>query len=87
MSAIRVSKFANVLALMGTWMCPEALAWIATNSKRFDEVVVFLDADNTIVRMKARSIARQILFLRTRLIETKTDPKHLNDKELEEILA
>lgn len=75
LSAIKGAMVTDTLALLGTSLKPQALAFAAREG--YNEAVVWLDADNTQVRMAARTIARQ-LPIPTRMVETGDDPKNHN---------
>lgn len=77
LSAWRVSEVCDTIALCGTELHSPVITAIA--QERYTDAVVWLDADNPVVRMKARKIANRLNGLvTTHMIETGKDPKHEN---------
>jgi DNA primase len=68
------------MGLLGVSIKPQAIEAILKAG--YEEAVVFLDGDNPQVRMAARAIAKRLPFLRTRIVETGTDPKDYSKEEL-----
>lgn len=85
LSAWRVSEVMDCIALCGTEMHPPIIP--AIFNEGYTDAVVWLDADNPIVQMKARKIANRLNGLcQTHIIETGKDPKHENKAEVEQKL-
>ena len=81
LSCYRVARCGyNSIALMGTEISTEIIN--AIHEQCYVVAAIFLDADNPTVRIKARKIAKSLPFLRTVMIETGDDPKHMSDKDL-----
>lgn len=80
-SALRCSEICDTMSLLGVNIKPRMIEEIAKAG--YKEVVIFLDGDNPRVRMAARKIAKRLPFLRTRIVETGSDPKHYSPEELE----
>jgi len=83
-SAIRVSEFEDAISLMGTSIKDSVLKRILDEG--YTDAVVFLDGDNSIVKMKTRAIAKRLAFLNVRVIETGRDPKSYSVHELQHIV-
>lgn len=79
----RATPFDSI-ALMGTELKDGVKLALAQSD--YQNVIVFLDGDNPIVRMKARKIAKSLPFLRTTVVEDGRDPKRHTDEELCSIL-
>lgn len=75
----------DAIALMGTEIKDGVVA--AVQEGRYKEAVVFLDADNPTVRMKARRIAKRLAFTSTRVLETGKDPKRHTEEQLKCLLT
>lgn len=84
LSALRVSPIMDALACCGTELHSEAATFILTEG--YSRAIIFLDADNPTVRMKAREMAKK-LPIPTSLVETGKDPKHYPEAELRTILG
>lgn len=81
LSALRVAPICDSITVLGVFLKPEALSVIANSG--YEEAVIFLDGDNSQVKMAARRMATRLSpFLRTRIIETGKDPKLHTDEEL-----
>lgn len=80
LSALRVAKYADAMALCGTELHPEAASLILTEG--WKRAIVFLDGDNPTVKMKARKIASRLSWLVSEVVETGKDPKNHTDDEL-----
>ena len=78
LSAWRVAELTDAVSLMGTELKPQILTYLLQAG--YDRAVVYLDADNPVVRAKARKIASQLSFMPVELLETGKDPK-LEPKE------
>lgn len=77
LSAWRISEVCDAIALCGTELHSTVISAVAQEG--YTDVVVWLDADNPVVRMKARKIANRLNGLATtHMIETGKDPKHEN---------
>lgn len=83
-SAIKCVTVIDTIALLGTYVKPKVISDIAKED--YKDVYIFLDADNTNVRMKARSIAKRLPFVTCHVIETGKDPKHHTIPEIEELI-
>lgn len=81
LSALRGAEICDTLALLGVGLKPAAVVKIA--QMQYEKCVVFLDGDNTQVKLAARKIAKRLSFLRTEVVETGKDPKHHSKEELE----
>lgn len=84
LSGLRVGQLVDCIVLCGTSLRPSVIEALLTEG--YEEALIFLDADNSVVRRKARAIAKRLPFLRTRIVETGKDPKHHTDSELVELL-
>ena len=73
------------IALMGTEIKDSVID--AVREGRYGAAVIFLDADNPTVRMKARRIAKRLPFVHTRVLETGKDPKRHTEEELKCLLT
>lgn len=80
LSALRCSKFHDSIALLGVFLKPSMVQ--AISDRGYKNAIVFLDGDNTQVKLAARKIALRLPFLRTRIVETGQDPKKHSDEEL-----
>lgn len=77
LSAWRVSEVCDTIALCGTELHSPVINAVAQEG--YTDAVVWLDADNPVVRMKARKIANRLNGLAaTHMVETGKDPKHEN---------
>lgn len=85
LSAIRVAELYDAIALLGVNIKPAVLSHILRSG--YKRAVIFLDGDNTTVRLQARKIAKRLSWLDTKLIETGTDPKHYTKEELDTLLT
>lgn len=85
LSAWRVSEVVDSIALCGTELHSAVIT--ALFNEGYTDAVVWLDADNPIVRAKARKIANRINGLCwTHMIETGSDPKNENAAQVEDRL-
>lgn len=84
LSGLRMREICDVLVLCGTELRPSALAALAKEG--YQHAIVFLDADNPTVKMKARKIAQRLSWMKTSIIETGSDPKHYPKTTLEEMI-
>lgn len=85
LSAWRVAELADSLALMGTELKSQALAFLVRAG--YNRAIVFLDGDNPTVRMKARKIAQDLSFMpQVEVVETGKDPKLYSKDSLRELL-
>jgi hypothetical protein len=84
LSARRVADVADALALLSVDIKPTALGWVAR--ERYKEAVVFLDGDNSQVKLAARRLAQQLSFIPVRVVETGQDPKALPKAELDKLI-
>lgn len=85
LSAWRVSEVVDSIALCGTELHPAVIT--ALFNEGYTDAVVWLDADNPIVRAKARKIVNRINGLCwTHMIETGSDPKNENAAQVEDRL-
>ena len=80
MSAIKLSRYYNALAILGTQINPEAL----NIAIKFKEVIIYLDNDNAQVCQLQSRIKRRLEMLvpDVKLIKLDKDPKALTDQEL-----
>ena len=77
-SAIRVARVADVIALLTTTLNDDTLAKIAN----YDRYVVWLDDDNRQVKMNQLKLARRLsAFAPTKVIHD-TDPKRCSDERI-----
>lgn len=84
LSAIKCSNLIDTISLLGTYVKPKVISDIAKAG--YKDVYIFLDADNPVVRMKARGIAKKLPFVACHVIETGRDPKHHTIQEIEELI-
>lgn len=84
LSGHRVAEVADCLVLCGTELKPQALAFLAR--ERYNRAVVFLDGDNSIVKGKARKIARSLSWMQVGVVETGTDPKRYSKQEIDNLI-
>lgn len=85
LSAWRVSEVMDCIALCGTELHSPVISAVAREG--YTDAIVWLDADNPVVRMKARKIANRLNGLMvTHMIETGKDPKHENVGQVRERL-
>lgn len=70
----------DAIALMGTEIKDSIINTMLKHN--YHKAIVFLDGDNTTVRMKARKITKRLPFLDTKIIETGRDPKRHSKGEL-----
>lgn len=73
------------ISLMGTEIKDSVID--AVREGKYGGAVIFLDADNPTVRMKARRIAKRLPFVHTRVLETGRDPKRHTEEELKCLLT
>ena len=82
LSAIRISPFCNVIALLGTTYEGAVLHRLS----QFQTVVIWLDSDQP-GQTAAQSLSQRLsLVTQLRHIVTTVDPKYLTDKEIHRIL-
>lgn len=82
-SALRSSEICDTIALLGTSIPPAALSQMVKDG--YKEAVVFLDGDNSIVKMQARKIAKS-LPIPHRIVETGQDPKSYSSQALRKLI-
>ncbi len=74
-----------VVALLGTYMKPSVFSAILNYKPQ--HVVIFLDADNSQVRINTRVIRKRLdVFTTTKVVETGSDPKYCTEAELNTLL-
>ncbi len=85
LSAIRIGRHVSSCAILGTEVSDYAINKL-TKDRRHG--IVFLDYDNRIVIKKSRVLKNRLELLldKVHLINTRIDPKNLDDKELSDLL-
>lgn len=85
LSAIRIGRHVSSCAILGTEVSDYAINKLTCGKQNG---IVFLDYDNRIVIKKSRVLKNrlELLLSKVSLVNTKTDPKNLDDKELLDIL-
>lgn len=83
-SGLRCKEISDTMVLCGTEFKAGAVSLIVHEG--YKEAVVFLDADNPQVRMKARQLAKRLSWMNVRIIETGKDPKHYSKEQLENLI-
>lgn len=81
LSALRCSEICDSIGLLGVGLSPAMLS--AIMAQEYTDAVVFLDGDNPQVKLAARKIANRLPFLRTKIVETGSNPKDYSKEELE----
>lgn len=84
LSAMRVSELHDAVCLLGVHAKPAVLTKLF--SCGYTDAIVFLDGDNTQVKMKARQLAKRLCWMNTRIVETGRDPKDYSKEELDKLL-
>lgn len=84
LSAIRVADLHDSISLLGVHAKPSILTKLF--SCGYTEAIIFLDGDNTQVKMKARELAKKLCWMNTRVVETGHDPKEYSKEELDKLL-
>lgn len=85
LSAIRCSRFVAGAALLGTNLPDSAIQFLIRRHKKF---IIFMDDDNSKVKMKQVHLKNKLELIGSVKLITKIgkDPKELTDKELEALL-
>lgn len=83
-SAIKCSQVIDSIAILGVH--PSSYVVEKILKEKYRRVFVFLDGDNSVVRLKAREIGKRLPFVETVVIETGKDPKEHTTEELKELL-
>lgn len=86
LSAIRVSKYTDTVALLGSDINDYILLYILNNN--YTNINIWLDNDNYIVNNNKLSIYNKlkVYINNVNIINIKNDPKNLSDRELSDIL-
>lgn len=82
LSAIKCARYTNAIALLGSHPTPEVINWIAN---RYNDVAIWLDNDNDIVKKQQNKLASLFKVLVTgkvKLILTDKDPKDYSNQEI-----
>ena len=85
-SAIKVSRTADAIALLGSHPTPEVINWIAN---RYKNIYIWLDNDKPEVikqQNKLSSLLKVLVSGRVEIILTKKDPKDHSDNEIKGLI-
>lgn len=85
LSGLRVKELCDTLVALGTNLLPAAESLLIRQG--YKNAVIFLDADNGIVRNEARRMGRKLSWMNVRYVETGKDPKYHSDAELTSLLT
>lgn len=85
LSSIRISNLGyNSIAIQGTNITDSLLDYITDN---YNNYIIYLDNDNRQVKLCQAKLKSQLsMYGKVNLIKAETDPKELNDDELEDII-
>ena len=84
LSGLRVSENYDTLVALGTNLSPAAVSLLLRQG--YKRAVIFLDADNAVVRREARRMAKKLPFLRVTFVETGRDPKSYTEEQLKQLI-
>lgn len=85
LSGLRVSQICDTIVALGTNLMPAAVSTILRH--KYENAVIFLDADNGVVRSEARRMAKKLPFLNVRHVEVGRDPKYHSDEQLRTLIT
>lgn len=84
LSMWKCSQVIDSIALLGSKMKWEVVSKIL--EEKYELVYIWLDNDNTQVKMGARKIVKQLPFVETKVINTDKDPKYYSIEQIKEYL-
>ena len=84
LSAIKLSRYYNSLALLGTNLCDDMMHGFL----QFDHVIIYMDNDNPRVKKLQSVINARLEFIvdKVTLLKRQRDPKLLSDSELQSLV-